>query len=297
MALATEMGWDEARLERRVGFLRDRAQAHLAQDDPGKLTMAIACAGNLLREAAATAIMLQQFDAARDLLVEAGELWAKVGLFSGYAMIALGRPEAWWEDRRSDLEDVMSVMVEAESSETAIQPRERHERAPMMVGSAGATRQLLHLYQSLRPHIDQGGEDISGFVSNTARNRLMRAPTAQVGATEAPVQAYVHLFESSVRGELDRAARDTLTGIVLRRVEQLEAARADEFHWRMGLSAAALVDFDLLALLIASVDAQGTVDVLAEHFGDRGDDVRLPLIAARGIRRGLSDKPEPPLFG
>lgn len=281
MALGSELGLDEERLNRRVGFLRDRAKAHLEQSEERRV-MNIACAGSLFRDAAATAILLEEYGQARKLLIQAGELWTRIGLFSGYALLSLGQQQAWWSNRRGELETVREELADAARPQPENPWPRRREQAPMMAGSAGSTRQLLHLYQSLRPHVDE--DPVARSVIAMAHERLSEQSTAQVGSTEAPVRSYVHLLDAAVHGDFDAAAHDTLSGMVLRRVEQLGAARADEHHWRLALAPAALVDFDLMALATASADARNTVSEVAEHFRSRNRAVSLPLIAARGLR-------------
>lgn len=280
MALASEIGLDEERLHRRIGFLRDRARVHLEQSG-ARRDMSIACAGNLLRDAAATALLVQKYTEARELLVQAGRSWESVGLFSGYWLLTMGQSQAWWSDRREELESVGAELSKAARPQAERSNPKRRER-PMMEGSAGSTRQLLHLYQSLRPHMDK--DPLAFSVAGMARERLSEQSTAQMGSTEVPVRSYVHLLDAAVHGDFDFAARDTLYSMVLRRTEQLEAARADTHHWRLGLAPAALVDFDLMALATASADARDTVSELAEHFSGRNSAVSLPLIAARGLR-------------
>lgn len=283
MALAEQLGLDEARVRRRIGFLEDRVSAHLSADGPFD-PMRVACAGGLLRDAAASAMLLQEYDRARELLAYAGEAWTRLGLFSGYALLAMSTPQPWWTTRGATLDEVREELTEATRKGGESSRRTHRSEAPMMASSTGSTRQLLHLYQSLRPHAKE--DDAAAIVAEVARERLGESSTAQVGATEAPLHAYVHLLDATVNGDMDRRANDTLSGLVLRRAEQLEAARADKHHWRMGLAPAALVDFDLLALATASMDAQGSVEPVDRHFRERDLAVRIPLIVARGMRPG-----------
>lgn len=283
MAMAAEMGLDEERVIRRIGFLEDRAQAHREQVGERE-TMHLACAGALLRDAAASAMLVGKYNKARRLLVEAGELWAKLGLFSGYALLAIAKPQALWTNREYEVGEVMQSLVAAERPEVS---GERHVgRPPMIDGSAASSLQLLHLYQAARPRL--GEHDVVPALVGMSRSRLVEGSTAQIGATESPVRAYVHLLDATVEGEFDRAAQDTLTGLVLRRVEQLEAARADEHHWRRALAPTALIDFDILALAMASMDSRGTAGELAAHLADRGPAVRLPLVVAEAMRPNAS---------
>lgn len=284
MALAGELGLDEERLNRRVGFLQDRAQFHVEQSEKHRV-MNIACAGSLYRDAAATAILLEDYDQARKLLIQAGELWAKIGLFSGYALLSLGHQQAWWSNRRDELETVRDELADAALSQPERPKPRGREQAPMMSGSAGSARQLLYLYQSLRPHLND--DPLTRSVAAMTHKRLSEQSTAQVGPTEAPARSHVHLLDAAVHGDFDAASRDTLSGMVLRRADQLIAARSDEHHWRLALAPAALVDFDLVSLATASADARNTVSEFAEHFRSRNRTVSLPLIAARGLRPNL----------
>lgn len=281
MALGGELGLDDERLRRRIGFLRDRAKAHLMQSGP-RQDMNVACAGRLLRDAAAPAILLEQYALAKELLLEAGEHWTRVGLFSGYALLSIGQSQSWWSDRPQELHNVREELADAARPQGERLKREHRDRPPMMTGSAASTRQLLDLYQSMRTHMEKN--PLAASITGMARERLFEQSTAQVGSTEAPVRSYVHLLDAAVQGDFDAAARDTLSGIVLRRVEQLEAARADKHHWRLALAPAALVDFDLMVLATSSVDARNTLSEIAKHFVGRNRAVSLPLVAARGLR-------------
>jgi hypothetical protein len=282
MALGGEIGLDEERLHRRIGFLQDRAKVHLEQVG-SRQQMNIACAGSLLRDAAASAILVEKYAEAGALLTQAGSLWVSIGLFSGYALLSMGQSQAWWSDRREELHAVSEELADAARPQADRSRSGRHERRPMMAGSAGSPRQLVDLYQSVRPHMN--ADPLVRSVTAMARERLTEQSTAQMGATEAPMRSYVHLLDAAVQGDFDVAAGDTLTGMVMRRTEQLQAARADEHHWRLALAPAALVDFDLMALATASADARKTVSEVARHFIGRDRAVSLPLDAARGLRR------------
>lgn len=300
MTTAEELGLDPERLERRVGFLEDRAAAHVEREikpgDRARRDLERACAANLWRDAAALALLLDDPKRARKLLGKAGVQWATLGLFAGYSLMTLADRTPWWMERRSDLGFVLRILrlqterpevaAERDRDETGTVEAEAVHRQPLIVASSGSTRQLLHLYQSLAAKRDADSE-----IRETAalvRRRLEEAPAAPVGPTGVPLDTYLDLLDAATHGDLSGSVADSVSGLVMRRAEQLQAARRDEYHWRLALKPAELVDFDLLAIATTSLDVRQTDEPFANRFRDRGGGVELPMRAARGLRQAGS---------
>lgn len=296
MTTVEELGLDSERLQRRIGFLESRATAHMEREidphDRPRRDLERACAAGLWRDAAALALLLDDPKRARTFLRKAGVQWAELGLFAGYSLMALADRDPWWTERRADIDAVLQTLrLQTERpEESAERGRTRGDeleaqtlhRQPLIVASAGSTRQLLHLYQSLVAKRDTDPE----VQATTAlvRKRLEESPAAPVGPTGVPLDAYLDLLDAASHGDVGGSVADSVSGLVMRRAEQLQAARRDEYHWRLALKPAELVDFDLLAIATTSLDVRQTDEPFADRFRARGGGVELPMRAARGLR-------------
>jgi hypothetical protein len=83
--------------------------------------------------------------------------------------------------------------------------------------------------------------------------------TMPVGATRTPLATYLGAYDQLAKRDTQAGAvapnelKQVLNSLAQRREELLMAARRDRFHWKAMLRPAELIDFDLLALLLAGV--------------------------------------------
>ena len=283
---------ERERLQLRLAFLRARASFHLEARE--EQVMHQACAGSLLRDAGAIALLLGDVAAGSNYLVRAGETWARIGLFAGYSLLSIGESSQWWRSRRSELGAVAQELISLSRpihDEGTIGAM--NAKITLLSSSLSTPRQLLDLYVALR---DVGNDDESvGVLRKHARWRLVEVPSGPIGTIRAFLPDYLALLDAAQVGELRKSDRDTLMAITFRRIEQLRAARRDTYHWRKALAPADILDFDLLAVCIAAVDSS-TDEYLGEIL-DRDDRlVSLPLEAARALRKKQDPDPQLGVF-
>jgi hypothetical protein len=277
-------GFDTERMARQQTFLLDRASAHDSAEDAKSLWHA-ACAASLTRDAAAIALLRGEVDDAINLFRKAGQRFATLGVFAGFALLEFSDSgEARrWRTKRENLNDRVRQLI---AGEEQIRPDNTSE--PFLSASASSPRQLLYLYQA---EVVAGDDDV--FMRERIREKLLLLPELPVGPTSTPLAGYLMLLdevaEKSSGGEpdLSSGARDTLLSLVLRRREQLNAAQADRWHWKMLLNPTDLIDLDLVTLGIAMIDRWGSTAAFDNAAVDRGNLVALPLQAAKLLRHAL----------
>lgn len=291
MPLAEEFGLDPKLVARRVHFLEQRAKAHLLSEG-GRRDFEQACAAALLRDAGALALLLEDVDQARNLLLAAGREFAGLGLFVGYALMSLADLGSWRKESGGVLSGVLD-MLRNETWSTTPEGAPDVERArflhlergrlPFMAASLGSTRQLTYLYQAV---VARGGEDeTASAMMGILERRLLETPATPIGPTGLPLRTYFNAMEGARRyGDLAPATRDALAAVAGLRAEQLQAAQADRYHWRLARTPTDLIDFDLLALAAVSIDTPGIFEGLDEPFRRRESGVDAPFRAAADLR-------------
>jgi hypothetical protein len=113
--------------------------------------------------------------------------------------------------------------------------------------------------------------------------------TMPVGVTRTTLGTYLATFDWLANR--DAQAMETrpggvervLSALAQRREELLLAARRDRFHWKALLRPAELVDFDLLALLLAGVRRGQASAMIASAFADRDAITALPQALADAL--------------
>lgn len=276
MAEYTEqLGLDAARLERRIHFLLDRAEHHDQEaNEPSGETADLhrVCAATLRRDAAATAALLGDFDKARGLFVSAGRQWLRLGFYYGLFLLRLTNEDAveatseetQWIDR--------SLADEAEDTDAFERSFERSTR--------NAPRQLLSLVQA------GAGRVSKGDLGWRARNRLSAAGALPIGGTAMPLRSYLKLFDALEHGDWGPADRDRLLAQFVQREELIAAAREDHFHWKLAQRPADIIDFDLLALGLASQTGGWQVQEAILELSEGRGAASVPFKLAQDLGRG-----------
>lgn len=292
-------GMDADWLRRRIVFLEARASVHLDaaniddfaishQSLSGDPVIRLACAGTLLRDAGATALLVGDIETARALLGRAGHAWSRLGLFAGYLLLCIASPRPWWQEHREDLLRIRRVL----SSESPVsEPLEITKRQridhPLLVSSASSNRQLLDLYQSLQTSSSvslskhPSVEEVDAITA-IVRTRLIEARSARIGGAQVSMAAYLALLDGICRRELDWAQQETLLSLIVMRQERLRVAREDVYRWRRMNDPANVIDFDTLALCLLAI-ASDSVDQLDKSLRKRDPWVALPLTLAKTL--------------
>jgi hypothetical protein len=275
---ADNLQLDPGRLSRRASFLIDRAKVH---DDKaakaGDRSLAdrhIACAATLRRDAGAIALLIGNVEKAMDLFRSAGRLWAELGLYSGYFLLALAGDESnidiGWIERSLD------PRFDGEP------PREEDSTRRYRGRSAQSPRQLLSLIEGLGMAVELKHRRLMLL----ARKRLRPSDGVLVGTSNLPIASYLRLFDELRGGETSRSLHDSLLAITIQRQELIAAAQADEYHWRLTQRPAELIDFDLVALGIAAVNGGSTVQSELRAALERANAAsRLPFDLAMELRQ------------
>lgn len=269
---------DTERLFRRASFLIDRAEAHEEQaataDDRNLADRHVACAATLRRDAGAIALLIGNVEGAVGLFRGAGQLWAKLGLYSGYFLLALAD-----DDPSREIDWIERSLRWTLDEET---PRESGVTRRYQQRSSHAPRQLLSLIEGL----EMADEREHRHLASLARERIQPNGGAPVGTSNLPIASYLRLFDELRRGEFSSRSRDNLLAIVIQRQELIAAAQADRFRWRMAQRPAELIDFDLIALGIAAINGGQTVqDELREALEKASGAARLPFDLAMELKQ------------
>ena len=274
--------------EKRVQFLVSRASAHREQ----RLDVLIhtVCAATLLRDAGCLLLLRDQFDAGRELLAEAGKQLLELGLGTGLALVAIHDSGRGRDELRLYRERVANVRGRDrdEKGDATERPGE-----PIALAARTSLGSMLSVVQA---ELLQGVGDAEGtFESDrreTERRELQeRHGAREVGETGMSVFRYLRVaasLEASDRLTADRPAVDVLRAVELlgrRREERIEAARRDEFHWRLVPRPAELLDLDSVVLMQVALAAGYQEAALREWTGwERGDVVGAPLDVAAALR-------------
>jgi len=272
------LGLDPSRLDRRIGFLLDRAFDH---DEQAKKSEGEAanlhevCAASLRRDAAATAALLGDISKARALFTEAGRQWLSLGFYYGLFLLRLGDSPQIVTDRGSDDRAWVDRSLREEAGSKA-----RFERAFEREARTNP-RQLLSVVQA-----DIGVSADDEMERALARNRLFSAGPLAVGGTAMPLHGYLKLLDALERGDLGRADRDRLFAQLVQREEMIAEAREDRFHWKLARRPADMIDFDLLALGLAAQSGGDAVRATILDLGEGRGAASVPLLLAQDLERG-----------
>ena len=267
----------KAKLERRRVFLQRRARAHLMAE--GNTRWHLSAAATLLRDAAAVALILDDFGSARSLLQESGDRFLELGLPGGLQLLYIaGSIDKVKGGAEGPVERFAMAFAEH------AQPRERSATAPEIeFGFADYSfqpPQLLRAYQALAGR--RANDDEQRTLRDTIRQTLNVNATMPVGPTRTTAASYLAAFDLLAKREhieieeLPGGVEQFLTSLVQRRDELLAAARRDRFHWKALLRPAELVDFDLLALLLVGVRRGQASKLIASVFAGRDATTALP---------------------
>ena len=265
----------------RIDFLVQRADA---QNHNGYVAHSVrqGCRGTLLRDAAALALMLEEYERATALLREAGDAWAGIGLFAGYLLLHLADGPAWVSRYQDDLRQIAGLFDWRYSK--AVTPSPRANGRAYLAAASWSPRQLLNLYQALPD--DPRADEPMQFVRHYARTSLDDlAATATIG--DLRVADYLLVWDAAAQGHFDGPAQAAVVVLLQDRARRLEAAQADTHHWYRGINPAGLGDFDLMALGVKAIES-GSADKFANIVHHASPLVALPWNAAQRLRAMVS---------
>lgn len=245
---------DKDTLENRKLFLTKRADAYneSGHADPHFRVVS----ATLLRDAAATSLILGDISDGKILLERSGQLLLDAGLVGGLQLLFLAGSSTTTKSTAATLDE-----YEREFFERVEVPGRRvvFDGPHHFTEESFRSPQLLRAYQGLVG----GGDKWAGaldhasrrFLTKQIRETIARSGTMPIGINRAPLTTYLHAFDLMIGDVSPESANPSIMDVVRsfarRRQEVVTAAARDTFHWRMVLRPADLVDFDLLALLLA----------------------------------------------
>jgi hypothetical protein len=277
--------FDGGRLERRRAFLESRATAHLRAEVDHRWHFA--AAATLLRDAAAVALILDDIGGARDLLRKSGNLFLELGYAGGLQLFYIA---GTLDSEESDIQNRIDTFARAfaeHRGDREVQPAGADHRVPVFKYQSFRPPQLLRAYQGLAGRRSEDETRIG--LRNAIREALRVNATMPVGLARTTLATYVATFDRLAKR--DAEARDApsvrlemvLGSLAQQREELFVAARLDRFHWQALLRPAELIDFDLLALLLAGVRRGKASALIAKAFADRDAITALPQVLANAL--------------
>jgi hypothetical protein len=276
-----EFGYE--RLQRRLEFLRSRAKAHRLSETDRQWH--VAAAATLSRDAAAIAMMLDDIETARALLQDSGDLFLDLGFLGGLQLLYIAGDR---KNRKGRVESELGRFANALHRRTERREGERFSgEAQFGLSEESFTPpQLLRIYQALAG----GGPDDEHWygLRKEIRKALELNAVMPVGPTRMTLASYLATLDQLT--EVDPVAppggvNETLRSLAHRRQELLSAARRDSFHWKALVRPAELIDFDLLALLLAGVRHGQASDAISAAFAGRDPMTALPKVLAESLSR------------
>jgi hypothetical protein len=276
---------DPERVRRRLTFLLRRNESRPTREDDSHLRHAqdIGRAGTLQRDAGCLALLLDEDALAKNLLRSAGETWASVGLFGGYALLRLSKNKGWPESFADDLDQVATLLRRSEAeaddpvaAEPPGVPQNARDELHYLTRSVNSKRQLLNLLQATTK---TDGRTAAALRQHVQR-RLERESFGVVEGMR--VSSYVRLLESVASGELGLRERNSLMLLILHRAEHLASAKEDVHHWERALNPAFVVDLDLLFLCIHAAENR-LVETFNELMAEQSGLVSLPWKIAKRL--------------
>ena len=271
------------RLEQRLRFLLDRAEAH--HEDAPEDILARACAATLLRDAACVALLMDNPTLARKLLTRAGHDFLALGLLVGASLVALADARS----ARSQLADYSDVV---DGARQQWGPSEAHEHSasgrPMAGMVRGSPRQLLSMMQAdwLSSQVDPVGSVQTGDPIRVVLDRNGGHPA---GVTGLSIDSYAAIADwlAIKRGastDMPNRVRIGMATVAATRAEHLRAAQKDSFHWRLLLRPAELIDLDTTILMFLALGAGMSFKRLAEMMRVELPMEDMPLRVAASLR-------------
>jgi hypothetical protein len=269
-----QLGLNGSRLKRRITFLRERADWH----ERRKTALDRACAATARRDAGIIALLLDQKDIARLMLAHAGAEFVSIGLYAGYMLQSLVSPERIHSIADEEMIGRFGPTAFAEDSEG--RRGSAKGTLPFERDSQQSPQQLLNLYQAIRGRRNER----TRVAGEAASGRLRANAGAPIGLSGLPIGSYLKLFDSFGSGDVSPRDQETVFAAAIRRRALIEAARSDEFHWRMMLKPAELVELDLIALAMNALEAgERSSSMLFENIERAGTEAALPFLLARDL--------------
>lgn len=247
-----------------------------------------AASATLFRDAAAVAFILGDIAGGRSLLRQSGNLLFNLGFAGGLQLLYIAGT------LDEDDNEALNLIRRFDSAFSERHRRIERERVPSETASSFnndsfRSPQLLRTYQALAGRRSDDEEWFS--LRHAIHEALSINAEMPVGAARTPLATYLRIFDLFARREEQMVPfalneiKQTLNSLVQRREELLMAARRDRFHWKAMLRPAELIDFDLLALLVAGLRRGKRSRLIATAFAARDPITALPRTLAQALKK------------
>jgi hypothetical protein len=266
--------FDHERLLRRRHFLESRARAHVNAKGDHRWHRTVSA--TLLRDAAAVALLLDEFEGARELLRRSGNQLLQLGLSGGLQLLFIADTIDGEEGEIGQRIDTFAQ--EFFQKETPEGPQRLAEH--QFDKESFRPPQLLRAYQGLAGRR-------SDDAARASLRRMMRAiltinASMPVGATRIPVAIYLAVFDYLANRETEEANlpggfSQIIRSLAQRRAELLSVARQDHYHWKALLRPSELIDLDLLAMFVAGRRRGQNFGLVMSAFAERDPLTALPV--------------------
>lgn len=276
-------------LQARKLFLTKRADAYgkSGHADPHHRVVS----ATLLRDAAATSLILGEIPEGKKLLRRSGQLLLNSGLIGGLQLLFLAGGVTVTKSTTATLNEYEREFFERTE---VLERRSVSDRTHHFTEESFRTPHLLRAYQGLEGAGDKWASASDGasrgFLTQRIREVVARDGTMPIGINRVPLITYLHAFDMMVRDTSPQSDNQLLVEVLRsfarRRQEVVTAAARDTFHWRMVLRPADLIDFDLLALLLAGT-IRGNRSLIQSLLDDSDPVTSLPWSLA--LRLGGAD--------
>lgn len=277
-------GVEEEWWTQRVQFLISRAETHL--DQRSEVLGHRACAATLLRDAGCLLLLREEFGRGRQFLAQAGEQLVAMGLPAGLVLIAMDDPGRGRDALRfyRERDEVVSLAkVDAQADARGVARESIEFSARNSFGSMLSVVQADLLQEATVAEMESRVER-----REVERRELQQRHGArEVGATGLSVVRYLHVaasMDAEMSAHTGDAPGEVVRAIELvgrRREERIDAARRDDFHWRLVPRPAELLDLDCVVLMQVALEGGLDERVLREWTGwRRGEVIGAPLDVA-----------------
>jgi hypothetical protein len=265
-----------AYIDRRIQFLQlcTERREYTEHESAAAYMQRIGRIATLQRDTACLFILLEEYDQAMTHLRLSGQAWAGIGLFAGYTLLGLSRNQTWTEIYENDFRQAATLMQslyggceplneqerDAFDRETDLTDNlgpDRTEPAikPYLAKSVASKRQLINLVQA---GVLSGSDNLN-TLTDRACDYLLETPPGIMQGIQ--LQKYVLLLRALSHGDFGHDGREWLKLMLSNRMERIEIAQRDSYHWRRLLNPEFLIDIDLLVLCVCAIQGERATEL------------------------------------
>lgn len=278
------------RLERRILFLRSRAEANLEMEPEDMHSKG--CAATLFRDSASLGLLAGRIGKAREDLVRAGKLFLDLGLAEGAALVVLA-DAVNAEIILGEFSNVLNTLPHHEGQGASFGAEEQER--PSSEGDRWSPYQWAALFQADLLLVKNGFQELDPD-AGTMRSVPERIGAYQMGSTGLSIGTYVGLATWMVEERRSRTlySPDRVLGLLRTlytiRAENIRCATKDTYNWVMMLRPTELLDLDSVILMCLVLGDDELERELDGSLAEESQICLAPLIVARELTRSWRTK-------